>query len=1189
MVIGFNIEVEGDLMFYRRKGVQHILLVLTDRGVRWTSACIVADRHTSTLLSAIDQSWISVFGPMSVLLFDGETGLDDEESTTYFQLRGIHKRTSAPNQHTRIVDRKIAVLRDSFHKMMTQLDDEGIQAPFVRIVCDVVYALNALTSINGRSPYEAVLGRTPAILPAEDMMLSDGVPDHCSRHTHRVREIAVQAIAEGTARERIKRATHTQTRAASEELQFALGQSVDYWREPVNKDSSGWRGPAVIADLTRLEHGRIGIRTSTDQVLTCRIQDVRPSIALWSEELAVFFGSAEDHIAPAGSQASYAQQYVQEFVDNLRPGVVVTLGTVRTADGRWVETPQTATHRQLYQAAMFIAETVFQLTSVVAVRLSRAVRTMTMREEFATALTLWWLAPASRQLNFLHSNQSKVSAVDMVGQEWQAMRTIQFLAVPDEEGWATVQRWSVPEREGTAADAQPAESTPSETSEQQRLSTIPEEATSNESSFSAWEELKAMFGSTISETEAEHLREAFIACSSESAPPHAERSDLAELRHSVSQQDAMFMIDGSHSSSMPPSLEHFPEAAFAAAVATSDVDPDNYTALDSDETGAYVALEVYGDFCKCIEGLTRMPYADEHVELRFYEGHSRKSVIDRSDDLLTESELQANAKAVTQAMIDELKTWQDYKCFKRRSRATAPCIIDAKWVYKWKYVKGERRIRARLCLRGFKETGADSQSNFAATASRFSQRLLSSECSLRGWTIASSDVPKAFLQGVSYSELAASTQKAERDVSFELTGEGLECLRALPEFATFDAAREVLHCLKPGTGCRDAPKCFSLQLRKVTAEFGLKCSSVDSELEFLHEHGQLLLAIIKHVDDLKMIGARKKIEEFIEHLSSTFGKMSIEWKDFVFCGVRHKQADDGAVTMDQIKFLSACKPITEPRALTGKPDTVLAEAERRHFMSLLMTVAYSLLTRPDAAVFVTALQRESHKAQVIHVKRLNMLLKWLQSTPRGITYPVMEYPDMLLQISDSSYRAKADDGLSVRGLVSVRVRAESIHEGLKIVQCHFVDWVSKAQRHVTRSTFSSELFAATDAVDSGLLNTVTLHELAHGPVTPDVARSLIEGTTQGIAALGLVIDAKSVSSAVVAPNVKVPAEPSLLLHVLWLRALLRTGRLKNLYWSDTRSMTADALTKGSVGRELLVAAMHGILQIDQPYEDQRIA
>ena len=348
------------------------------------------------------------------------------------------------------------------------------------------------------------------------------------------------------------------------------------------------------------------------------------------------------------------------------------------------------------------------------------------------------------------------------------------------------------------------------------------------------------------------------------------------------------------------------------------------------------------------------------------------------------------------------------------------------------------------------------------------------------------------------------------------------------------------------------------------------------------------MAIVKHVDDLKMIGSKPLIERFVKHLEATFGKMTIEWRTFTFCGVQHTQAEDGSIALDQIRFVSACKPIAQQSVLSGAPDSLLSEEARKHFLSLLMTVAYCLLTRPDVAVFVTALQRESHQAKVIHVKRLNILVRWLQANPRKLQYPVMPKPDLLLQISDSSYKAKAEDGLSVRGLVTVRVASSSVLDGHRSASCHVLDYVSKAQRHVTRSTFSSELFAATDPVDAGLLQTIALHELQVGVLSPSDAKRMIDGETACATQLAVAVDARSVTAAVTAPHVKVPAEPSLLLHVCWLRALLVSKRLQFLFWVDTRSMVADGLTKSSVSRDLLTAIMGGTLVMYQPYEKQDI-
>ena len=78
--------------------------------------------------------------------------------------------------------------------------------------------------------------------------------------------------------------------------------------------------------------------------------------------------------------------------------------------------------------------------------------------------------------------------------------------------------------------------------------------------------------------------------------------------------------------------------------------------------------------------------------------------------------------------------------------------------------------------------------------------------------MAALDIKKAFLKGISYQELAETTSERAREVNFELTGEAAAMLRLCPGYESFDPQREVLHCDKPGTGCGDAPRCFSIKL-----------------------------------------------------------------------------------------------------------------------------------------------------------------------------------------------------------------------------------------------------------------------------------------------------------------------------------------------------------------------------------------
>ena len=54
-------------------------------------------------------------------------------------------------------------------------------------------------------------------------------------HTHRLREIGIQAMVEGSARARLGRAINTRTTLSAQRL----GEEVDIFRAPNNKDASG--------------------------------------------------------------------------------------------------------------------------------------------------------------------------------------------------------------------------------------------------------------------------------------------------------------------------------------------------------------------------------------------------------------------------------------------------------------------------------------------------------------------------------------------------------------------------------------------------------------------------------------------------------------------------------------------------------------------------------------------------------------------------------------------------------------------------------------------------------------------------------------------------------------------------------------------------------------------------------------
>ena len=138
-----------------------------------------------------------------------------------------------------------------------------------------------------------------------------------------------------------------------------------------------------------------------------------------------------------------------------------------------------------------------------------------------------------------------------------------------------------------------------------------------------------------------------------------------------------------------------------------------------------------------------------------YNTHSKKSVVETDQDLLTKEEYKRYPREVMASLRDELVTWIDHKCFRRRLRSGAKNILDVRWVGKWKKVRDPktaamvRKIRMRMTLRGFKDRDAELLETFAGTCSRMSQRIVTSESVCRGWKLTAIDVRKAFLKGVS--------------------------------------------------------------------------------------------------------------------------------------------------------------------------------------------------------------------------------------------------------------------------------------------------------------------------------------------------------------------------------------------------------------------------------------------------------
>ena len=171
----FNKQVELDLLFVH----SHIIFHMMDRTTRWHAATVIPDKTAETLMKAIDTQWVGIHGPPKELILDGESGIAiSHDTNAYLQRKGIKPHIRGKEQHARYIERRGALLRDTIHRVEAQLEEEGIRdMPFECILAECVFAGNAMLTVGGSTPYNALYGRAPAILPSIDQVRPPGDAD----------------------------------------------------------------------------------------------------------------------------------------------------------------------------------------------------------------------------------------------------------------------------------------------------------------------------------------------------------------------------------------------------------------------------------------------------------------------------------------------------------------------------------------------------------------------------------------------------------------------------------------------------------------------------------------------------------------------------------------------------------------------------------------------------------------------------------------------------------------------------------------------------------------------------------------------------------------------------------------------------------------------------------------------------
>ena len=139
---------------------------------------------------------------------------------------------------------------------------------------------------------------------------------------------------------------------------------------------------------------------------------------------------------------------------------------------------------------------------------------------------------------------------------------------------------------------------------------------------------------------------------------------------------------------------------------------------------------------------------------------------------------------------------------------------------KWKIVDGVKTVKARLCVRGFKDREADHVVTSASTAARWTQRMVVSMAANHGWKIPLVDVRTAVLRGQAFQEIAKMTGEKLREVCIDPPRGSWRFLAVFPSMKGCSETTHVLALLEEVYGLEDAPRAWRIKLDLVLKKLG---------------------------------------------------------------------------------------------------------------------------------------------------------------------------------------------------------------------------------------------------------------------------------------------------------------------------------------------------------------------------------
>ena len=388
--------------------------------------------------------------------------------------------------------------------------------------------------------------------------------------------------------------------------------------------------------------------------------------------------------------------------------------------------------------------------------------------------------------------------------------------------------------------------------------------------------------------------------------------------------------------------------------------------------------------------------------------------------------LHANPEC-TEAKEAELQKLQLFEAYEEVEDKGQTCI-GTKWVLTYK----DNGVKARLVAKGFQEK--EKVPSDSPTVAKSAMRTLMALASTNGWSISTTDIKSAFLQG----------KDLERDLFVKPPKEA-KCPPGL-----------VWRLRKTLYGLNDGSRQFYFSVREFLISQGCEISSVDPSMFVFKEDGILRGILISHIDDFLHAGDSVFDSKVMVPLRSRFVAGKVESGHFKYVGLSISQSSQG-ISVDLDDYIdSICIDRVEVESFDRSLDK--HEVSRfRGIVGKLNWIAQS--ARADKAYDVIELSTKLNSPALSDMKQAVKVFHRVKEHKSSLVFPPLGKNIALEVFTDASHANLPDGVSSTMGLVIFLAGDNRLAP---------ISWRANKIRRVVKSTLAAEALALQEGIDEAI-------------------------------------------------------------------------------------------------------------------------